>query len=852
MEGAIAVDGRLTESSWRQATAAGGFWQRTPTEGATPDAPTEFRVLFDNAALYVGVRAFDSEPKKIRGMLTRRDVESASDWLTVGIDSYHDRRTAFVFAINPAGVQRDFLIFNDSQSDNSWDAVWTAAATIDDEGWSAEFRIPLGQLRFSTEGNGDWGMQIVRVVGRSREESVWSPWPRSTPRVVSHYGTLSGLDGVVAPRRIELLPYTVGALDVRQVADGDPFRGTTQTTGNLGLDFEYGVSNNITLAGTINPDFGQVEADPSEVNLSDNESFFQERRPFFLEGSDIFKFSMDANLDGSETLFYSRRIGARPHDSADGMAEYVSEPRRTTIYGATKLSGKTSSGWFFGLLDAVTAEERATLLDSDGNRGEHTIEPLSNYAVLRLGKDLRAGQTTIDAALTSVHRRLDDTGLDWLHDQAYTTGLGLSHRFAKQRWQLRARMVGSHVRGTAEAIDNTQRASQRYFQRPDADHLDYDPTRTSLSGAGMSWALTKIVGNWRGGGGGEIRTGGLETNDLGFQRGADQALQWLWLQRRRDNPSRHLQRWNINLNSWATSDLGPSLRVIGANVGGSCRFNNFWDAWGGIGLDRVFLNPRALRGGPALRADLTTFFWLGTASDSRKLVQWFANLNGRVTPASRSSFLGLNSELSVQARSNLDIGIGVNVMRNQNADQYVAVGETLTGTGAPTVEQPDWADADYILGRIDQTTVGMTLRVNYTFRPTLSLQLYAQPFVSAGAYRDYKSVTNPRALLHGDRFTMLQPNDLLLTDGNILVDRDHDGSHDYRFPRADFNFRQLRSNAVLRWEYRPGSAVFLVWSHERSGSDDNGQFYLDEELSGLAEERGEHVVMVKATYWYAP
>ena len=840
--GPVSIDGRVTEDAWRSAPTTDGFWQRSPNEGATPLVQTSFQVLYDDAALYIAVRALDSEPDQIRGLLTRRDEDSASDWILVGIDSYHDKRTAFMFGLNPAGVQRDSMLFDDTNEDASWDAVWDGHARVADDGWVAEFRIPLSQLRFADAGAQTWGLQVMRVVARTKEESVWSPLPRDAAQIVSLFGTVDGIDGVEQTRRVELLPYALGGAQLADALDGDPFTGDLSGAGSIGLDAKYGLGSNVTVAATINPDFGQVEADPSEVNLSAQETFFEEKRPFFLDGADIFRFGLGQGdgPDSVEQLFYSRRIGSTPHDSADGLADYVQEPDSTTIYGAAKISGKTASGWSFGVLDAVTAQEKAQLAMVDGTTDDLVVEPLTNYAVLRLRRDLNDGRTTFGAAMTAVNRSLDGTGMGWLHDQAYTGGLQINHRFASDRWNADARMVGSYVHGSPEAIDITQRESQHYFQRPDADHIDYDPTRTSLVGAGLLWSVVKVAGgSWRYGTGSDARTPGLEANDIGFQRSADYCVQWLWGQYRHDQPGDTLLSWMVNTEMWGVTNFAPTLLGHGGNVSGEASLKNYWGARGGVGIERNLWDTSALRGGPAVRADEALNMWGGVWSDPRHTVRGNLDVFAHVAPAADSWSAAVNPALTIQARSNVAIALGPMLAWNHDDRQFVT--ETFDAAG----------DAHYILARIRQTTAGMTVRVNYTYSPRLSVQMYAQPFISVGHYSDYKEASDPRAESYADRYhTFVQGEFYGLADGSVAVDSDRNGVVDFGFERADFNFRQLNSNVVVRWEYRPGSTVFFIWSHGRTSETSLGRFALGDDLTELFEERGEHVVLVKANYWF--
>ncbi|WP_428267510.1 DUF5916 domain-containing protein [Haliangium sp.] len=835
----VAIDGALDDEAWTQAPSTGGFWQREPDEGAPPEHPTEFRVLYDDEALYVGVRAHDSAPGEIRGRLTRHDTDSPSDWIMVGVDSYHDRRTSFTFGLNPAGVKRDLLVYDDTVEDPSWNAVWEGAANIDERGWTAEFRIPYGQLRFSAAAEQIWGLQVTRVIQRTREVSTWSPAPRNKPQYVSFFGQLDGIENINPPRRLELLPYLVTGARLADVDPGDPFHDRLGPEFGAGLDFQYGLTSNITLVGTVNPDFGQVEADPSEVNLSAQETFLDEKRPFFVAGVDIFKFGLSSGDGNGEQLFYTRRIGAPPRISADG--DYVDQDPTTSILGAAKLSGKTGSGWSVGALAAVTGEEMAKVQDEGGVRREQVVEPLTSYGVLRVKKDLNGGRTSIGLAGTNVLRSLEGTGLaDDYHQSAHAGGLRLAHRTADGGWSLDARLVGSLVLGEPEAIAATQEASQRYFQRPDADHLDYDPNRTSLTGGAFIGSLSKLAHpHVRGAVGFEARSPGFEINDLGFQRDADAVSGWMWLQLRDDRPGRYLRDRGINFNTWGYGNWAPDLLTVGANVNGWVTLKNLWGANGGLWGAVNRLDTSLLRGGPATRGSNRIGAWLNGFSDSRKPVHLESGGEVTVRPDSDSWSLYAYTNLATQARSNVSFRLGPFASLRSDDTQYVTTATDAVG-----------ADR-YLLAQVEQTTVGLTARVDYTYSPTLSFQLYAQPFLAAGGYSDYKEPDQVRARSYERRFRSFAEGELMDTGDEIIVDRGGDGE-DLRFERPDFNVRSLRSTAVMRWEYLPGSTVFLIWSHDRSGSSSDGHFRPGSELSGLADAEGEHVVLVKLSYWWSP
>jgi hypothetical protein len=509
------IDGVLDDAAWALAEPISGFTQRDPNEGEPATERTEVRVLYDDGAVYIGIRAYDSEADKIVGQLTRRDAYSPSDWLVVSFDSYYDRRTAFEFRVNPAGVERDAFLFNDTNRDDSWNAVWDVATTRDDEGWTAEFKIPLSQLRFSDAPEQVWGFNVQRVVQRKNEISFWKPIAKDAPGWVSEYGDLAGLNGIEPKRRLEVLPYVLAQQAYTPAVRGNPFQTGSDWFGNAGADIRYGLNNSLTLNVTVNPDFGQVEADPSVLNLSAFETFFSERRPFFLEGQGIFNFRI-SNFGGAEQLFYSRRIGRRPQGGADSRGGYVDMPLNTTILAAAKLSGKSSSGWSVGVLDAVTGEENATVIDADGNYHRDPVEPLSNYFVGRVSKDFREGQSAVGTIFTATNRSLPRS-MRFLRTSAYAGGFDGRTRFGNGNWEVRGQLLGSRVQGARPAIANTQLSPARYFQRPDAEHLTFDPDRTTLLGSAGAFSLRKIGGgHWRGSVMGEWISPGFEANDLGF------------------------------------------------------------------------------------------------------------------------------------------------------------------------------------------------------------------------------------------------------------------------------------------------------------------------------------------------
>lgn len=834
----VHIDGRLDDAAWQGAPAHGDFWQRAPHEGAPPGERTEFRVIYDDDAIYVALRAWDPEPHAIRARLHRRDLDSTADWLGVIIDSYHDKRTAFGFAVNAAGVQRDVLLYDDSAEDPGWDAVWSSAVAIDHDGWTAELRIPLGQLRFSGKPAQTWGLQVLRLVGRTGEQTLWSPSPRESQGFVSNFGELAGLDRVRPARRLELLPYVSGGLGRVPPDPDDPFHDAVDLQGSLGLDARLGLGSAFTLTATVNPDFGQVEADPSEVNLTANETFFAEKRPFFVEGVDNFQVSLGQGDDNPEALFYSRRIGAAPHGEADGA--YVDAPVGTTIYGAAKLTGKTDSGWSVGVLEAVTAEERAEVDDGAGHRERPVVEPLTNYAMARVKKDLRGGKTTLGAALTSVARKLDGTDLaDELHDQAVTGGVQVGHRFSDDTWNASLRLAGSWVHGAPAAIAATQTEFRHLYQRPDAGHVTFDPTRRSLRGGSLQWDLGKQGGkHWRYGVGGDVKSPGFEANDLGFHGPVDSIVTFAWLGYREEKPSERLNSWRVNHNLWAWGNFDGELGGFGGNVNGNLQLKNFWGGFAGAVVDVNRLDPGALRGGPALRVDPTIGGWGGFHSDGRKDVSGWVEVNGGRTAADDSYRLQVNTGLSTQLRSNVELAVDASATWRRNGTQYV---------DAPVDAM---AETHYLFATIEQRLLGLTVRGSWTFTPDLSLQVYAQPFLALGRYRGYKLAGDTRAGAYADRFDEYAREQITQVDDTLGFDGDRDGVADFVLGVPDFNYRALRSTVVLRWQYRPGSSAYLIWSQGRESSTLDRELRLGRDLEGMLDAAGTHVVLVKLNYWF--
>jgi hypothetical protein len=817
------IDGRADDAAWADAPVIDQFLEYEPTTGATPRFRTEARVLYDDRALYVRVRMFDPAPDSILPLLARRDVRTPSDQIKLVVDAYHDGRTAYQFCLNPAGVKRDFFVYNDSNEDPSWDGVWDGAASIDSLGWTAEFRIPFSQLRFSNAPAHTFGVLIVRDVQRTGQRISWPLYRRDRQGYVSQAGAVSGIDGLTPPRRIEVAPYVVtkNVTQARTGVGATGFRHPQQLA--LGADAKIGLASNMTLDATVNPDFGQVEADPAVLNLSAFEQFFEERRPFFLEGAGTFAYrtACDDIDTGCTGLFYSRRIGRSPQLA--GRYGDAASPTFSTIQGAAKLTGRTPKGFSVGVLDAVTQREQG-LNGADGFAGATTIEPATNYFVARATQDLAGGQSGVGAMLTAVNRALDGSTDAYLRRSAYTGGLDLRHRFggtkASRNYELTASLSGSVVGGTAAAIARLQRDGVHRYQRPD-DGLALDTTRTSLRGDAQRLTVSKF-------GGGVTRfqsvyqrfSPGFETNDVGFQTRADEQLFRNWFSFNLQKPTRLYRQAYLNFNEWNSWTTAGLRTNIGVNTNWHVQLQNqHWLHWGGtanaIGAS---FDDRAARGGPAVRVSPRWNLFTGWEGDARWAVSpnVFAGRFGGDGGRSRGWWVGPGVEMRVASR--VSSSLGLNFERNRNDWQWVG---NVGDAGADTTR--------YTFARLDQTTMSVTTRLNLTATPTLSLQLWAQPFVSTGTYRDLRALADPRAPRYADRFAP------------------------YAGDPGGFDVKQLRANTVVRWEYRPGSLLFLVWQHGRQGSENQATaFDFRRDYGDLWRLPPQNTFLVKLSYWLNP
>jgi hypothetical protein len=852
----VRIDGRLDDAAWALAQPSSGFSESYPDANGTPRLETEVRVLYDAEALYVAVRMNDVSPDSVAAQLARRDAGGIySDWVQVMVDSHHDRRTAYSFGINPRGVKRDVYLFNDNAEDFGWDAVWEGQAQVDSAGWTAEFRIPFSQLRFGgaepAEGR-TWGLQVTRDVARLQARYAWAPWVRSDNVFVSRFGTLTGLSGVRAPTRLALQPYVV-ARAARAPGDAaNPFYRRTDPSASAGADVRYGLPSGFTLNATVNPDFGQVELDPAIVNLSAFEVRLPERRPFFVEGTDIFRFGnlLSYISQGTPSFFYSRRIGRAPqlNPGLDPEVRFHDTPPSTTILGAVKLSGRTRNGWSLGVLDALTAREEARVLDVDGMRRGTAVEPASNYFIARARRDLRRGQTGVGGILTAAHRGVSDSLFGpVLRSHAYVGGVDAEHSWGKGMWAVSGFAARAHAAGRARAIAATQRSSARYFPRPDADYLAYDSTRTSLGGHVAGFAIRK-GGAWRGSAWYQEVSPGFEANDLGFHGRADTRGLSALFGRRHDRPGPVFRDWFVRAFTSHTWNFGGDNTNQNYALRANGTLLSLWSVSGTVERSMTVLDDRLTRGGPVTERPGGWSFSAGMGSDPRRRVS--ASVDATVfrdDAGGHARFLFAG----VQARPapTVQVSMGPELEQVRSTAQYVRARTDALAT--------ETFGRRYVFGTLSQTTLAWGTRLDWTFTPELSLQLYARPYFSAGDYGDFKELAAPRSF----RFSRYGKDAGTLELGapcgaaqgrEDVYTADPDGpgaAQCFQFADPDFNFASLRGNAVLRWEYRPGSALFFVWQQERSAEERLGDFALGRDAADLFAAPGRHVFVIKATYW---
>ena len=802
----IVIDGDFDEAAWQNAPEFTDFTQHDPNDGQPATMRTSFRVLYDDDAIYFG--AVMEDPGPPTALLARRDSFGTSDFLSINIDSQFDRLSGAAFTVYPSNTQVDSILFNDINEDTSWDAVWASASKVVANGWVTEIRVPFSQLRFPEKASHTWGINVTRRTVRNNEWVRIVNTRKGETGFVSHFADLTGLDGIRRGRALELTPYGVVRSDVLTRADrSNPLLDTNDQRIDGGLDVKYALTSELTLTGTINPDFGQVEVDPAVVNLSQFETFYPEKRPFFTEGLNIFRFGDSPaqshfSFTSTPQMFYSRRIGRSPQAGVD--AEFVVAPTETTILGAAKVTGKVGR-YSVGVLNALTDAERARFIDGLDSGRRH-VEPMTNYFVSRVTRELGEA-SRVGMLVTSVNRRLADE-LEGLRENALLVGTDGYTSFADRSWIFEWMGAGTRVSGSEEAIALTQTSSAHYFQRPDAGHVDFDPTRTSLTGYAGKVMLSKNTGVWRPNVQVHAYSPEFETNDAGFMQRADMISGHALMQYVKQEPTRRFREKSVWFGAWSNRNFDGDTLERGFFVDHFATLQNYWDYRAALFVTPGAFSDDQTRGGPVVRTLRSWVTELSLESDDRK--PFFFEVETNIEGGEEGSYeRGAGLSLSYRPSANLQLSVGPYLSRSRYMHQYV------TTTDAP---QPQ-----YVFAELEQRTFELATRVDWTLNSRLSFQLYLQPFIASGDYHDLHMLERPRTA------------DYTPYPG-ILAE-------------PDFNFRSVRGSAVARWEFRPGSALYVVWNENRADVEPIGDFRPRRDFRAITNAPSHDVFLVKMSYW---
>ncbi|MFA5669098.1 MAG: DUF5916 domain-containing protein [Balneolaceae bacterium] len=861
----IKIDGLLDDDIWKNVPIATGFTQKSPIDGGVPTQRTEAQILYTDTEIYVGIMAYDTAPDSVIASLFRRDGNESSDWVYVSLDSYNDKRTAFTFGVNPKGVQKDILLFDDTDEDLLWDVVWDAEARQLDNGWSVEMRIPLSQLRFSSSNEThSWGINFLRSIARNNEDNFWAPISATESGLVSKFGRLEGIEGLKEPRRLEITPYTSARLTRAPKQIGNPYYKSNELTANIGGDIKYGLTSDLTLTATINPDFGQVEADPSTINLSQFETFFSERRPFFLEGGDIFRFggTKTFNNYGNPNTFYSRRIGRAPQgslyaannyaggsyfnaDSAQGQSQYMDFPTQTSILGAAKVSGKLKSGTSIGVLYARTKEETAQFTIGQRSlgdiEGKFTVEPKSNYLVTRLKQDLNSGNTIFGGFFSGMNRDIEGTYFEkYLHNSALIAGVDFEHSWNDRDYTVSGAFSATNVSGSTDAITRTQLAPQRYYGRVDSDYLAVDTGKRSLGGLGTELSFKKGGGDhWVGSLTYNDVSPGYETNDIGFEQRADYRAISTGITYMEPSPKK-LQYYEIWSNQIIAWNYDGDRINNNYNIGGYWKFQNLWSFNTNVNASFARLNDRITRGGPLMKYNDDVSFNFNINTNSSKKVSGGTGQFHRVDIGNEydhAYWININ----YRPTTFIQVSLEPEISFENDEDQYIK-------RVADPLATHTYGNR-YIFSDIKSVNLSASIRLNWTFTPTMSLQTYVRPFIASGKYSNFKEFLKPGT------FEFLEygkaGSNISYDGSEYTIDPDGGNpNNSFTIANQDFNYKSLQGNAVFRWEYRPGSTLFFVWQQQRSGSNRRGDFDLGRDLGNIFDSKPTNVFLVKLSYWF--
>ncbi len=842
----IQVDGRLNEAVWHNDSGVTEFFQRNPIEGAKPTEETIVRVAYDDEAIYIGARMYDSHPDSIEARLGRRDASLNTDAFGFFIDPYYDRRSGYFFGISAGGTLFDGVLLNDDWDNDSWDGVWEGKALIDEKGWTVEIRVPFSQLRFHKKDKYVWGINFRRDIARKNEEIFLVYTPKSGSGFVSRFKDLVGIENIKPSRNIELLPYLRTKAEFTNPEPGDPFNDGSRFLPGLGADLKIGLSSNLTLNTTINPDFGQVEVDPAVVNLSDVETFYSEKRPFFIEGSSIFNFGYGGSNSnwgfnwGDPDFFYSRRIGRAPQGSLPDN-DFKDVPDGASILGAAKLSGKIGNNWNIGVIHAVTAREFADY-EYNQKKSEIEVEPLSNYSILRVQKEIDEGFRGIGFLSTSAIRNFDDKRLkDELNAKAFSFGMdGWTFLDKDKTWVLNGWAGITNVQGNKNRMTDLQRNSSHYFQRPDASHLSVDSNLTSMTGFAGRVALNKQKGNFY------LNTAigfinpEFDVNDLGYMRRTDVINSHIVAGYKWTKPGKFTRNARIYFSVFNDINFNKTSTWKGVWNSVSLQFLNYYELSLSASYSPETYNTFRTRGGPLTINKPSFDIDIFAETDDRK--DWVFGIGACVYSRNDGYRMhGFEAELEWKPKDNISFSLNPGIKWRDDKSRWIGAFDDSLAERTYGVR--------YVYSDMKQIELSSSIRLNWTFTPKLSLQLYIQPLISSGDHSNFKELDRPKSIdfnIYGEGNSTID-----FIDGEYVADPDGSGPADpISLGNLDFNYKSLRGNAVLRWEYLPGSILYFVWTQSRSEDENIGEFQFNRSLRRLVSSEADNIFMIKLTYWW--
>lgn len=838
----INLDGLLNETFWKKINGVDSFIQRDPDEGVPPTQNTIVKIVYDDAALYVGAQMYDSSPDSIIVRLARKDFDTNSDAFVVFLDPYNDKRSGYYFGISSAGTLYDGTLFNDEWDDDTWDGVWEGKAAINEKGWSAEIRIPFSQLKFRNGNQLIWGVNFRRDIARRNERDYIVYTPRNESGFVSRFPDLRGISKIKSPSSIELLPYITGKAQYLQHESSDPFNDGSKYNSDIGLDLKMGIGTNLTLNGTINPDFGQVEIDPAVINLSDVETFFSEKRPFFIEGSSIFDFGYGGSRSNwsfnfsNPDFFYSRRIGRTPQGSTP-EADYNDFPDGTHILGAAKLTGKLGDSWNVGTIQAITNREYVRQ-QTNGVKSRTEIEPLAYYGVFRAQNEIDEGRQGIGFISTITARNFKDGRLrDEINGSAITGGIdGWTFLDSSKTYVVTGWFGGSHITGTTQRMIDLQQSSRHYLQRPDAKNFSVDSNATSMEGYAGRFTINKQKGNVIFNSALGIISPRFDVNDLGFLWRADVINMHIGGGYAWRDPTEYFRSFQLIGALFRSYDFDGNITWEGVWQDGYYQFLNYYSIEWVFAYNPETVNNRRTRGGPLTLNHKGTEYDLFVNSDNRK--SWVVSLGSGTYLTEDGDYYYANVGFEVRPLSNISISFSPSFEKGFDKTQWIGAFDDPTAKAT--------YGKRYVFGEIEQTTISASIRLNWTFNPQLSLQLYIQPLMSSGKYTNFKELAKPKSYdytIYGTKGSTIDENNVADPDGNGPAPPIEVGN-------PDFNFTSLRGNAVLRWEYLPGSVLYLVWTQTREYSEESGDFHFNKSFKHLGNSSPDNIFVLKFTYWF--